>query len=81
MTEMLLGAAGALVALMLLGIGFAVGWKASRWATGGNGRTEESSEEERRRLMAEQKAFHQIMNYNAETAYGMNGRQLEEDSR
>lgn len=83
MTEVLLGALGALAVLVLLCIGFALGWKASRWAAGRSGQAEEkeNDREERRRLMSEQKAFREIMNYSTETAYGMNGRQLEEDSQ
>ena len=83
MTEMLLGAAGALIVLALLGGGFCLGWKAGEWAKLRQGRIaeKEAGLEERRRLMEEQKAFRQMLNYNAETAYGMNGRQLEEDSR
>ena len=80
MTEVLFGALGALAALGLLGGGFCLGWKVRRWAALRSVEKEEkqSELEERRRMIAEQKAFRQMLNYNTETAYGMNGRQSEE---
>lgn len=73
MTTFLLGAAGALTALGLLGLGAAGGWQARKIM-------------ERNRCMPrrgagglaeEQKAFRQLQNYSAERAYGM----VEEDDR
>lgn len=80
MTEMLLGAAGALAVLALLTAGFCLGWKARGWAKLRQGKIaeKEATMEERRSIMEEQKAFREIMNYNTETAYGMRGRQPEE---
>ena len=80
MTEVLFGALGALAVLGLLGGGFCLGWKAKGWAAlrGVKAEEKQSELEERRRLMAEQKAFRQMLNYNTETAYGMTGRQTEE---
>jgi len=68
------GALGAAVALLLPALGFFAGWKAhGAWRrNSARAAAEEASEEERRQLIEEQKAFGDLMNYSAETAYGMN---------
>ena len=84
MTEFLMGALGAIAVLTMLAGGFLLGWKAA----GGKSRhrsavsEQEAGLEERRRMLEEQKAFREMLNYNAETAYGMHGKPLgEEDDR
>lgn len=80
MTEMLLGALGALIVLALLAAGFCLGWKARGWAKLRQGKAaeKEAAMEERRSVMEEQRAFRELMNYNTEIAYGMNGQRPEE---
>lgn len=71
MTAFLLGLTGALTALGLLAGGFVLGWRAR-----GGSQTRAAQEldrEQQRRLEEEQRAFHQLMSYSAETAYGMTG--------
>lgn len=76
MLYVIYGAVGVLAALVLLGLGFAAGWKASRAWREHARRTavQEATEEERRRLEAEQRAFEGLMGYNRETAYGIRDR-------
>lgn len=81
MTEMLLGALGALLMLAILGGSFALGWSSCQRMKLRRKQTEEKEMEsaERKRMMEEHKAFQQLLNYNVETAYGMNGKRLEEE--
>lgn len=67
--DMLMGALGALFVMGLLALGFFTGWK----ARGRFYRPEAKpvSENELRRLQAEQTAFLQMQNYNADMAYGV----------
>ena len=78
MSEILLGALGALLAVALVAAGAAMGWMVSKMLGGTQSKPKEPGEAERRQLMEEQKAFRQLLNYNVETAYGMN-RGMEED--
>lgn len=79
MTEILLGAVGALLAVGLLAAGAAIGWKTREWLRGKPARAteREQAERERKALQEEQRAFRQMLNYNAETAYGMVGEEAE----
>lgn len=84
MTEFLMGALGAIAVLTLLAGGFLLGWRAAggRSRHRGADMEKEAGMDERRRMLEEQKAFREMLNYNAETAYGMHGRPLgEEDDR
>ena len=84
MTEFLMGALGAIAVLTLLAGGFLLGWRAAGGKSRNRGADmeKEAGMDERRRMLEEQKAFREMLNYNAETAYGMHGRPLgEEDER
>lgn len=67
--EFIYGFAGALAALVLLGIGYFIGWKMT--ANRRKVTAEELGEAERRKLKEEQEAFHLVRNYTTERAYGM----------
>lgn len=74
MIYVLYGAAGTLGVLALMALGFLAGWK-SRIAWQAHTRravAEEANDEERRAILAEQRAFEGMLNYNADTAYGLN---------
>ena len=75
MMYVLYGAAGMLLVLALVAGGFAAGWQARKaWqAHTRKAADHEATEEERRAILAQQKAFESMLNYNAETAYGMAG--------
>ena len=64
-----MGAAGTLTVLGLLFLGALFGWKAREKFQ--NKAVQEVNEEERRRFEAEQQAFSSMLNYNIDTAYGM----------
>ena len=71
MVYVLYGAGGMLLALGLLALGALAGWK-GRGAWQERTRqaaAKEATEEEKRLLEEEQKAFHGMLNYNAEMAY------------
>lgn len=71
MINFLIGAAGMLAVLGLLVLGAFLGWRArERFQAKA---VQEVNEEERRRFEAEQQAFESMLNYNANTAYGMTG--------
>jgi hypothetical protein len=74
MHNFIFGAVGALSVMVLIAIGIFIGWKANNAFRLHSTRVaaEEASEEERRQLLAEQKAFDSMLNYNQDTAYGMN---------
>ena len=71
MINFLLGAAGMLAVLGLLILGAFFGWKARELFQ--VNAVQEVSEAERRRFEAEQQAFESMLNYNADTAYGLTG--------
>lgn len=68
--EILMGAAGAVLALSCFGVGAALGWKSAEKL-----RTPPAAkplEEQEARLLREgQEAFRSLQNYSAEQAYGM----------
>lgn len=64
----IIGFAGGLAALGLLGAGFFLGWQAARRRSGPG--AEAPGEEETRRLREEQEAFALLQNYTVERAYG-----------
>lgn len=68
------GALGVLLVLGLLALGFFLGWRARiLWLRHTHRAVkQEISEKERQEFEAQQKAFGDLMSYNAETAYGMN---------
>lgn len=70
--EFLIGMAGALLMVIILFLAGSAGW----WLRGNIGEKKpeipELAEQERQRLIADQEAFRQQLNYNAEMAYGMN---------
>lgn len=74
MEYLIYGALGVLVVLALLALGIFVGWKANTAFRLHSTRVaaEEASEEERRQLVADQRAFESMLNYNQDTAYGLN---------
>lgn len=73
MINILYGALGALGVLALMGVSFLIGWKANNAFHKHSAAVvaEEASEEERRQLIAQQKAFEDMINYNVDMAYGM----------
>lgn len=82
MQNVIFGALGVLLVLGLLALGFFMGWKGWELWTRHTTRAveQEISEQERRAFLAQQKAFDDLLGYNAETAYGLN-RGLEELER
>lgn len=74
MQNVIYGALGVLLVLGLIALGFFMGWKARvLWVQHTHRAVAaELTEQEKRDLKAEQKAFDGLMNYNVETAYGMN---------
>lgn len=73
MANVLYGALGVFLALLLLSGGFFLGWRASAKINDKTAQREarELSEQERKRLIEDQAAFSQLLNYNADTAYGL----------
>ena len=69
--EVIYGALGALTVVALLALGAFAGWKARGHFYGP--KVERPSAEELKRMEAEQAAFVQIQNYNADVAYGIGG--------
>lgn len=63
------GAVGTLTAIGLVSLGAFCGWKAREKFRAKA--VQDVNEEARRRVEAEQQAFSDMMNYNIETAYGM----------
>ena len=80
MIYILYGALGSLGVFALVGVGVLIGWKANNAFRRHSAAVvaEEASEEERRQLIAQQKAFEDMINYNVETAYRMSA-ELEGD--
>ena len=80
--DMLMGALGALFVMGLLALGFFAGWKAHKRFC--RPAAKSATDEELRRMQAEQDAFRQMQNYNADTAYGITAgvkRELEEGNK
>ena len=75
MYSVLLGVAGAILVMVIFAAGFFAGWRGKKAWSAHTQRAvvREISEKERARLQAEQEAFSGLMNYNAETAYGLQG--------
>ncbi len=73
MDYFIFGAVGALSVMVLLATGVLIGWKANNSFRKHSSRVaaEEASEEERRQLIADQRAFETMLNYNQDTAYGL----------
>ena len=73
MLNFIFGAIGALVVIALIAIGFVIGWHANNAFRRHSTRVaaEEASEEERRQLIADQRAFETMLNYNQDIAYGI----------
>lgn len=73
MQDFIFGALGVLLALAVLGLGFFGGWRArGMWERRIRRKSrEELTEQQRRELLAEQRAFGAMMNYNADVAYGL----------
>lgn len=69
MIYFLFGAAGMLAVLGLLSMGAFFGWKARERFT--EKAVREVNEEAQRRFEAEQQAFSSMLNYNIDTAYGV----------
>lgn len=72
MMNIVFGALGVLLVLGLLALGFFCGWRARICWVSHTQRAaiQEISEQERKELLAQQKAFDQMMSYNADVAYG-----------
>ena len=73
MVNIILGAVGALAVMLLIALGVFIGWNANNAFRSHSNKVaaEEASEEERRQLLADQRAFEAMLNYNQDTAYGM----------
>lgn len=73
MEYVIYGALGVLAVLGLLALGVFIGWKANSAFRAHSAKVavQEASEEERRQLVAQQRAFESMLNYNVEAAYGM----------
>ncbi len=73
MENVIYGALGVLVVLGLLTLGFFMGWCARKqWLRHtASAVRQEITEQERRQFQAQQKAFDDLLGYNAATAYGM----------
>lgn len=74
MMNIVFGAVGVLAVLGLLALGFFMGWTGRQKWTQHTARAaaQEASEQEKREAEAFNRAFDQMMHYNAETAYGVN---------
>lgn len=72
--EFVIGAAGAVFALLLVAGGFFAGWKAQKAISGVQDSTPEirvqSSKNEQKRMEEELNAFQTLMGYNMDLAYG-----------
>lgn len=68
MEALILGAVGAIVTIGIFALGVFAGWTVRKYR--GSETAEEISEKEKLTLMEEQEAFHRMMSYNQETAYG-----------
>ena len=73
------GAVGTLAVLGLLACGVFIGWKANRAFVKYSRKqaAEEATEEQKRLALEQQKAFEQMLGYNADAAYNMGGVELE----
>jgi hypothetical protein len=73
--ELLMGMTGALLALgcFFLGLGLGSGSRDEKPEGYRESRSAEEIAKERRRMMEEQEAFRQQMEYNADVAYGIGG--------
>lgn len=71
MLYFILGAAGMLTVLGLMSLGVFCGWKAREKFQAKT--VQEVNEEAQRRFEAEQQAFSSMLNYNIDTAYGVDG--------
>lgn len=73
MDNFIFGAVGALAVIALVALGAFIGWKANNAFRAHSTRVaaEEASEEERLRMVADQRAFETMLNYNQDTAYGL----------
>ena len=71
--ELLIGAFGAVLVLLLVFAGLVIGWWAASWARERTAvRTaKELDVEERKKLLQGQEAFRMVQNYTPERAYGM----------
>lgn len=74
--EVIYGALGALCVVALLALGAFAGWKARGHFYGV--KAESPAAEEVKRMQAEQAAFIQMQNYNADVAYGIGGDERQE---
>lgn len=74
--EVIYGALGALCVVALLALGALAGWKARGHFYGA--KAESPAAEEVKRMQAEQAAFLQMQNYNADVAYGIGGDERQE---
>lgn len=73
MSDILMGAAGFVLALGLFSGGAAAGWMLCRRAGSQSGRADPPDAETMRRLAEEQSAFLRMQNYSTQDAYGLNG--------
>lgn len=71
MIALLFGAVGAAAVIALVTFGICVGWTI-RGRCGKSSAAEETREEQRL-VREEQRAFEDMLHYNMDTAYGMNG--------
>ena len=71
MLNIVYGALGAVLVLLIFATGVYVGYKLNTRMTTKAPKPETPEEAERRRLIEDQKAFHTQMSYNTEMAYGL----------
>lgn len=75
MLNIVYGAAGAVLVLLLISVGVVIGYKLKTHQVEAEAarapKPETPEEAERRRLIADQKASRLLYNYNADVAYGM----------
>ena len=73
MAYILLGVLGAVLALGLVAGGFAAGWKMNNFCREKTvaAAAEALTEQEKQRLKEDQEAFQELLNYNADKAYGL----------